>query len=143
MYLIFGQKLDLKILNRIKRGRKFDSSMGKNQSSIIIDVRSFLTRKTKLTDLYFFLLFRKNVTEEYENIFYLFVFIFYLNIDKDGVHFQQQINMFTNQVLLTFDSYHILGEKKLHHQVYRLKKMFMTEDKIFYFIFIRIQDRNY
>jgi hypothetical protein len=58
----------------------------------------------------------KNVIEENENNF-LFVFIFYLNIDKDGIHFQQQINMFANQVLLTFDSYHILGEKKLHHQV--------------------------
>jgi hypothetical protein len=39
--------------------------------------------------------------------------------------------MFTNEFLLTFDSYHILGEKKLHHQVIdceiREKKMFMTK----------------
>jgi len=40
------------------------------------------------------------------------LFIFYQNIDKDGVHFQQEINTFANQFLLTFDSYHILGENK-------------------------------
>jgi hypothetical protein len=46
------------------------------------------------------------------------LFIFYLNIDKDSV----QINMFANQFLLTFDSYHILGENKLHHQVIDCKE---------------------
>ena len=68
--------------------------------------------------------FCKNVIEEYENIS-LRLFISYLNIDKDGIHFQQ-INMFANQLLLTFDSYHIEGENKLHHQdidcMYCMKK---------------------
>lgn len=89
-----------------------------------------------MTTRWSFMLFKryKNVIEENENIL-LFVLIVYLNIDKDvvggGVHFQQQINIFTNQFLLTFDSYHILGEKKLHHQFIdcEIKNCFYDEDK--------------